>query len=211
MTPCELLARVGFDLLNANPTPPRDEDDRESIAAAMRQDHQSIARLLRDANKPAEMKPYNGARWLDRIIDWPDRVPALKVWAGNMTLPKIIVKHVKAMGDEPIDDLFAFTAPLKGASGIDARSAPKAIDIGFSLSALDMAIEQRPCVELLAIVGLQSVPLISFGRHEVGVLHDGKLYRWPIEDRDGDYLKRWGDNMVRLEWDWQGKLAPNYK
>lgn len=200
MSPCELLARIGFDALNTSPanhgTFADYDEDRDHSAMAVIADHRNIADRMRESEL-SDNPNYNGATWMGHLIDWPDRVPAVKSWAGQMSLKKIIAKFVKSLGKAPIDDLFAFRAGLKGASGIDARVCPNAIDVGFNLpDHPDMLIEMRPGVELLAMIGMQHVPIVSFARREVGVMHDSKLYRWQIEKRDGGYLRRWGDEVA---------------
>src|SRR5882724_1560884 len=199
MTPCELLAKIGFDALNTSPANHSSfsdyDDDREHSALAVIADHRAIANRMRDSEL-SDNANYQGAKWLGHLIDWPDRVPALKTWAGQMSLKKIIAKFVKSLGKEPIDDLFAFRAGLKGGSGMDASVCPNAIDAGFSLADHpEILIEMRPGVELLAVIGLQHVRLMSFARQEVGILFDNKIYRWAIEKRDGGYLRRWSDNL----------------
>lgn len=203
MSPCELLARIGFDALNTSPANQYDfpdyDDDREYSALAQIADHCSVADRMRESEL-TDNQNYNGVVWLGRRIDWPDRVPAMKTWAGQMSLKKIIGKFVKSLGKQPINDLFAFRAPLKGASGLDSRSCPNAIDVGFSLNAHpEMLVEMRPGIELLAVIGLQQMPILSFARRDVGILYDGKIYRWRIEKRDGGYLSRWGDEMQVAE------------
>lgn len=84
------------------------------------------------------------------------------------------------------------TAKGEGPSGIDAVSAVNAIDAGFSPSNLDMDIACRPGVEVLAVLGLESVPLVSFGPRECGFLHDGRVWRFDVEERDGGYAFWWG-------------------
>ena len=62
----------------------------------------------------------------------------------------------------------------------------RSIDIGFSPSRLGMDIQCRPAVELLAIVGLETVPLVSFGPRDCGFLHGGCVWRFTVEQREGE-------------------------
>jgi hypothetical protein len=55
-----------------------------------------------------------------------------------------------------------------------------------------MDIQCRPGVELLAIFGLETVPLVSFGPRSCGFVHGGRLWRFSVEARDGGYAFRWG-------------------
>lgn len=190
MNACEYLAPIGFDCLLGTATPPRDEDDPESVAAARRDDHQRVRDLL--LSTPATSLPgRDGAVWVRRLT-WPDRVPGLKTWAGNQTLPKLISKLQVAVRKSPSEDLFELRVPMKGATGIDALSCQNAIDIGFSPSTLDMEVLQRPALELLAIVGLERLPLLSFANRVCGFVEKGRIWQFPVEERDGGYYHRWG-------------------
>lgn len=197
MNACEYLSRVGFDALLGTATPSADEDDAEAVEAARLADHRRVCnRLLSVPAKP--LVGREGVSWLGQIT-WVDRVPGLKTWAGQVTLPKLISKLQDAIRKPSPDDLFEFRCPLKGATGIDALSCQNAIDIGFSPNALDMPVVQRPAMELLAIYGLETLPLLSFASRVCGFVHDGKLWRFPVEERDGGYYHRWGTvTEVRL-------------
>lgn len=185
MNACEYLAQVGFDALLG-----------EVARPARRSDHRRVyERLL--AKEPSPMSNNReGALWLVPIT-WPDRVPGLKCWAGQVTLPKIIAKLQAAVRTQPDGDLFELRAPIKGASGIDALSCPSAIDVGFSVNALGMAVVQRPAMEMLAIYGLETLPLVSFAAHECGFIHDGFIWRFPVEGRGDGHYRRWG-NVERI-------------
>jgi hypothetical protein len=190
MNACEYLSRVGFDALLGAATPPTEEDDPEAVEVARRADHRRVCdRLL---SLPAKaLVGREGVSWLGQIT-WVDRVPGLKTWAGQVTLPKLITKLQDAVCKHSPADLFEFRCPMKGASGIDALSCQNAIDIGFSPNALDMPVVQRPAMELLAIYGLETLPLLSFANRVCGFVHDGRLWRFRVEDRDGGYYHRWG-------------------
>lgn len=190
MNACEYLARVGFDAMLGTATPPDDEDDPESVEAARLADHERVrAELL--SVKPAPLTGREGAAWV-RQITWPDRVPGLKTWAGNQTLPKLLAKLQAAVRTDSPVGLFEFRHPMKGATGFDALSCQDALDIGFSPNVLDMEVVQRPGLELLAVVGLETLPLVSYAPRECGFVHDGKLWRFPVELREGGYYHRWG-------------------
>ena len=173
---CEYLARIGYDALLTQLGDGPDNDQR-------------ILDLMRsgEAKEPAG---GNGCHWLGRAIDWPNRIPNLKTWAGNMTLAKIVKSRVKALRNAT--DPFAFEAAINGVTGLDFVSANiDAINVGFSAARLGMPIIQRPGVELLAIIGLNDLPLISFGHRDCGFIYDGKIWRFAIEFRNGGYLARW--------------------
>lgn len=202
---CEYLARVGYAALLADlggPTDPErvDEDDADAIAAAQESARLADHARVRGAMLAAKAAPRGGdllgARWV-RIITWPDRVPGLKTWAGQSTLTRIISAHQSRLREADAADLFLATGWYqtdrgKGPSGLDARTCQDSIDVGFSASATGMAILCRPGVELLAIVGLEAVPLVSFGPRDCGFFHAGRLWRFEVESRDGGYYHRWG-------------------
>jgi hypothetical protein len=68
-----------------------------------------------------------------------------------------------------------------------------------------MDVQCRPAVELLAVVGLEAVPLVSFGPRLCGFVHDGQLWRFEVEGRSGGYAYRWGEvsAVSRLPEPWE--------
>lgn len=232
---CEYLARIGFAWLLHAPL----QESEQCLAESTTADHRMVLERMLDA----DVRPYPthaGCYWLTSIT-WPDRVPRLATWSGQLTLPKLIKKYQKALrlyatqrskerpaeaeaeraaaaarerrpfaeivAEEelpwaererppalnPRDDLFAIEIALAGTSGIDPRTAVDPIDAGFSLHATDTLVYQRAALELLAIIGLQQVPLISFGSRWCGFLHGGRVWHFRIEMRAGGYYARWGD------------------
>lgn len=198
MNACEYLAQVGFRLLRGEPTDWEDDTPQAEEAAA-RADHWRVKAILGDIGATAIR---NGvclrSPWFEPMnITWPDRLPDLKTWAGQQTLDKIVAKLVQAISQAEGDNLFSLRMPMKGATGFDSLSCPDAIDCGFSPAALDMEVVQRPALELLAIIGLESLPLISFGHRQCGFIHGDLTWRFPVEPRDGGYYHRWG-NLSRV-------------
>lgn len=212
MNACEYLARVGFDALLeelGGPTPTCFDDEspcegvlRESDAPAI--DHARVRDHILAAEKPLpRAAELLGAKWLGRVITWPDRVPGLVTWSGNQSLPEIIRARVKALAAKECGTLLYdwMTTPVPkkkggvvpGHSGLDALCCQNKIDVGFSPATIGMPVAYRPALELLAIVGLESVPLVSFAARECGFVHDGKIWRFVVEQRDGGYYHRWGD------------------
>lgn len=253
MNTCEYLATVGLATLVAEtggPTPiVWDEDAPENAPGGYREaernarlaDMARVRAMILDAERAAPRTgDLSGAKWLGRVISWPDRVPGLKTWGGRVTLAGLIRDRVAALradkGATP--DLFAVRGLLAGhtspkvkalrtkqgkarrlagaidtgvapvaeadvdpdadpvisaATGWDALTCQRAIDIGFSPVALGMDITFRPALELLACVGLEAVPLVSFEARVCGFAHAGKVWRFPVLDRDGGYAKTWGD------------------
>lgn len=204
MLACEYLALLGYRHVLGAPTAPRDEDDAESRAAAKQIDDARVFSALLDTEPKPMLRGALGALWL-RPITWPDRVPGFVTWAGQQTLPKIIRARQLAIRwegegkagrkhrDLSTADPLTLTVPMRGASGIDANSCPLALDAGFSVSTLEMSVAQRPALELLAIIGLELVPLVSFAPRECGFVADGVLWRFSVEARDGSYYHRWGE------------------
>lgn len=170
-TPLELLANIGYRYLT-------------------RSNEAALEFLL----SPVIARPdYHGVQWGGKNITWPDRVPDLKTWSGQMKLSTLIKKYQAALqGYDPSTSLLEFQVPLVGASGMDPAAAQDAIDVGFSLNKAGMPVMQYPGRELLAIVGLETVPIVSLGRRKVGVIYGGKIWRWKIFKRAGGYLSKWG-------------------
>jgi hypothetical protein len=205
-TPCEHLARIGLDWLGRHLG--RDqtvwlpgEIDEEPAPASYEWVYDALT-----GTDPSPVQNRAGVQWIIPIT-WPDRVPQLAIWSGQQALAKIIAKNQRAIqGRErrsgrrletfaratDTHDPCTFTAPLHGASGLDIQSCPRSIDVGFSPAALDMAVWQRPALELLAILGVEIVPLVSLAVNEYGYIHEGRLWRFPIVARDGGYYHAWG-------------------
>lgn len=246
MNAAEYLARVGFDYLIARAGGPTrsewaDEDDRDALdtvsETARLADHQRVRDILTDPEQVPQQRAnaLNGARWIDLVLSWPDRVPRLKPWAGRSTLSQIITQRRSALlrAESGIDLLKWITFPKPattvkktkacaknneppktslammrvffgttnepedlregiGHSGIDSYPCVNSRDAGFSPYETGIMVAYRPAVELLAIIGIETVPLVNFGKRDCGFVHAGKVWRFPIEDRDGD-RKRWGN------------------
>ena len=179
---CEHLAQIGFAKLLHSPI----ESAARICQSATTADHLLVLeRMLESAPKPC---PFGeGVYWITRI-DWPDRMPHLQTWTGQVTLPKLIKKyqsalreHVKQREKERVIER----------RELDAAAAPDPVDAGFSLHQTGMLVYQRIAVELLAIIGLQQVPLVSYGIRWCGFLHAGRAWQFRIEMRSGGYYSRW--------------------
>lgn len=203
MYACDYLARVGFDCLRDGLSAPDVEDSEwddmseEEVKAARLADHSRVRELLLGTKPTPRSGNLMGAKWLCWIT-WPDRVPGLKTWAAQSTLPKIIAAHQRRLAACQPGDLFEArsvyrTGKNEGPSGFDPGTCRDSIDIGFSPSAHGMDIVCRPGIELLAIVGLESLPLVSFGPRECGFIHEDQTWRFRVEPREGGYFYRWGD------------------
>ena len=180
VNPCVSFARLGFRLLLERAGGPTDDEG----------DNEKVREILL-SERPEPIQGKDGVRWLGEL-HWPDRVPGLKTWSGQQTLAKLIRERQKAVEDATEGDLFALKAYLKGTSGLDADVSTDALDVGFSPDVLGLAVEQRPALELLAVVGAESVPLVSFGRRVCGWHEAGRLWRFRVAPRGGDtYYHRW--------------------
>lgn len=197
--PCEWFAQLGFFAVlerigQSQPVEDWSQEggtdaDREAYLAARTRDHQRVADWLREADV-YPIGNRDGATFGVIRIGWPDRVPALKVWAGQMTLAKIAKKLQAALPRE-VADVLAVTAGLKGASGLDRQAAPTALEAGFSLNATGMLIETRIGMELLAIIGAETIPLTVYPDGRIGYEAGETRWAFAIEDRN-DYYGRWG-------------------
>ena len=215
--PCEHFALIGLEavLNQIGRSEPIDDlseeldseqasrEMREAYAAARKADAEAVLEFLRSADSPRPLSHGDGAQWAGFILNWPDRVPSLKVWSGNQTLAKIIRERQKAIltakpmpahecsfprQPEPVRWLMSHIAPLKGASGLDRLSARTAIEMGFDPAG--MFRETRVAIELLAIIGAQHVAFIPYDFRRIGYIYDGYHWSMRIEKR-GDYYGRW--------------------
>lgn len=185
VNPCEILARVGFEIaLQAIGGSVVSDDE----ADGHKDDHARVADYLR-SDKPTER--YETVRWLGRRLMWPHRLPELVTWGGQQTLAKLIARRQSALGRDRIENILSFTAPMTGASGLDPLINLDALDVGFSPNQLGMSVMQRPGVELLAILALESVPIISFGRQRYAISHEMIQWEFRVESRGSKYYKRW--------------------
>lgn len=192
MNTCEYLARIGFLLLNNEPTPCEDDTEDDLLRNHL-EDHQKIRQILLTPARPFQDK--DGARWITPIT-WPDRLPDLKTWSGRQTLPGIIAKLQEEVRKSEQVNLFEMASFMHGASGfngIACQDSLDSLDIGFSPAALGIAVRQYPARELLAILALETLPLVSFGRRHVGFIHDGQIWQFKVEPRDSGYYYRWGE------------------
>ena len=189
MLACEYLARVGFAFLVQHVRVNADDGMREHMA------NPAVHRQIRDLLLSAKPTPHgrDGAQFLIPLT-WPDRILGLKTWAGRQDLVKILRKLQSMLRSADGEDLFTVEMGAQGSSGIDARSSPSTLEIGFSLTATKTPIVQRPGLELLAAIGLETLPIISYSYRDVGVIHRGRVLRWRVESRDeGGYYHRWGN------------------
>lgn len=150
------------------------------------------------------LKPWAGRSTLPQIITqrrtalsrrFPDELAGRIDLLSWSSIPRPeAAKRVKAKVSgappvPPVEDM----REGQGHSGIDALCCQGALDLGFSPDALDLRVAYRPALELLAIIGIETVPLVSYGPRECGFLHDGRAWRFAVEERDGGYRYRWGE------------------
>lgn len=194
---CEYLAQVGYTWLLGSPHQPADEDDADAIAEARQRDHDLVIERLLETKAEARVYESRGVNWICEVT-WPDRVPGLITWSGQQTLPKLIAARQAAASEslgfeDQARNPLTLTAALSGASGLDPQACVDAIDAGFSISKLGVLIVQRPALELLAVLGLEQVPLVSFAARSCAFVHNGTLWRFDVHAREGGYYHRWGE------------------
>jgi hypothetical protein len=204
-TPLQLLSELALQYLG--------------VTAALPDQQRLLTSLLQPLKLPSGDKQatrIGGGLW----IDWPETLPYLVPWSGQVTLARLVSKYQIAVYEAisgkvvkpgrgearrlppsavdlqctgPIVDL---QCSIKGASGMDTWAAQDPIDVGFSTNALGMEIMQSPVRELLAIMAVQVLPIVRTSRREYGVtieMPDGgtHLACWTCEPRAGGYTRRW--------------------
>lgn len=137
------------------------------------------------------------ANWLGVRIRWPQRLPDLRTWAGQQTLRHVIEARREALAydivtqakksrqkiDLPEDvGLLDWRRPIHGMLGIDHRSTASNLDIGFSPDALGMRVNCYAAAELLAILGVDLMPLIRWGHRAYGYITTDHMHA-PDPDR----------------------------
>ena len=82
--------------------------------------------------------------------------------------------------------LLDWKLPYPTMSGLDPRTAGTALDIGFSPSVLGMSVMTYAAAELLAVLGMESSPLLRYGYQEYGYqdMH-GDWWAFRVVDRSG--------------------------
>lgn len=201
--PLDYFAQVGFFALLdhiGGPTQPdydwsRDtEDERQQEEArrlyceARRTDHQRLTDWLRRA-KVTPRQHYDGCRIADLRLYWPDRVPRLKTWSGHQSLARLASDRIKALPPD-VPDLLTVAAPLQGASGLDRMAAPTSLETGWSANDLLIPTVTRIGAELLAMIGLERLPITIYPDLVMEYTAGGARWRVQREDRDG-YYGRW--------------------
>ena len=198
--PCEWFSEIGFAAIldrlgRAAPDADWSEEggtyeDREAFLGARRLDHQRVANWLREA-VVTPIRHRNGVIMGDVRIMWPDRVPRLKTWAGRQSLVQIIRQRQQALPDE-VPDVLACEAAISGASGIDRGSATTSLEDGFSVDAVGMKRVTRIGMELLAIVGLETLPItVHPDGRSLSYEAAGSRWIFAVEARN-KYFSRWG-------------------
>lgn len=199
--PAHYCAQVGWRWLLAHiggPSEPADDwsqeggddGDRAQYLAARRMDHQRVADWLRAARVRA-ITDRDGCHIGDVTITWPDRAPQLAVWAGQQTLARLVAQRQRAM-PENVTDVMAIEAPIKGASGI-GPGASTALEVGFSIDDNDMMRVTAVAVELLAIIGAETMPITLMPDGRIAYdTSDGARFAFRVERRGQSYYRRWG-------------------
>lgn len=154
-----------------------------------------VVRVLLTPARPVVNR--DGCQWFQQI-SWPDRMPELKTWAGQVTLPGLIKKlqaPLRKAHFETVEDLLNFQAPLQGVSGFDYVAAADPLDVGFSTNALGIPVMQKVGQELLAVYAMECLVLTSWSHPDkrlCGFVADGTIYQMEVQPRAGGYYFRWG-------------------
>jgi hypothetical protein len=164
---------------------------RADYLAARKRDMERVIDYLRTA----EVRPMHhrdGAMFGTRRLAWVDRMRSLKTWAGPQTLAKLIESRQKAMKGDIVDAM-TFEAPMSGASGFDRRvgAARPALENGFSVDETGMKSMTLVALELLAVIGLETIALSVQTDGAFIYEAGGKRWRFKTESRN-DYYGRWG-------------------
>lgn len=86
--------------------------------------------------------------------------PEMKIWAGNMTAPKIVQNLLHALRPPSNAGWLDREEPVTGRLDVDPRGTWNALDLGWSINEHKEAnMLCRPWVQLLAMVGLQEFPV----------------------------------------------------
>ena len=171
----------------------RCEQARADYLAARKRDMERVIEYLQHAE--VRLIPCrDGAMFAGRRLAWPNRVPSLKTWAGQQTLPKLIMERQAALKGD-IADVMTFEAPMGGASGFDRRggAARTALENGFSLDKNGIKSMTLVGLELLAVIGLETVALTVEPNGALVYEAGGKRWRFKTESRN-DYYGRWGSS-----------------
>ncbi len=197
--PCEWFAQLGFFVVleKIGRSEPEedwseeggDETDRRKFLEARRADHERIAAWLKEA-QISPIAHRDGADVGGIRLMWPDRVPALKVWSGRQTLAGLAKQRRNALAKN-VSDVFSFEVGIKGASGLDKGTASTPREDGFSCDALGMERVTRVGMELLAMIGLETVPITVYPDGSLEYEAGGSRWRFCIEDRN-QYYGRFG-------------------
>lgn len=200
--PCDYFAKVGYEIIlnrigHTQPFGQIGDPDEGFDAAAFRaarfDENIRVATELGEA-KISKLFGRRGIFIGSHAVRWPDRIPSLVTWAGRQTLENIALSRQDAVGPMTlgVGPLSEYIAQLGGASGFDGSFAPTQLEVGFDVTnAHQMTMGVRIYIELLAIIGLETIPITiypdgrSFG-YEAG----GRKWKFAMEPR-GDYYGRW--------------------
>ncbi len=134
---------------------------------------------------------------------------AFTTWSGNQSPQQIIYDRLLPALRDVIksehEDWFFARVPLTGRFGFDHAAAVKAIDVGWSPDEQDIPVATSPCIELLAMIGLQrfrptqlneqssfayqtwvdaATPLVAVAK-VAGLIHDSgsQRFQFTVEER----------------------------
>lgn len=202
-SPAQHFALAGYQYLDAridNSAQPSDDYEDEHPGAVDAWRDKAILALLRGSEPPKKQRKEPDENGKEKIvtlagvrIDWHLALPELKVWAGKANMLTVTSRRLAALWEcEPDGSrLLDWTVPLKTASGLDARIQTDPIDVGFSLAALGMKIMTFAAAELLAIIGLQTSPIVRWSKENYGYADaTGQWWRFRVLDRSDGYHRK---------------------
>lgn len=195
-SPAQHFGRVAYDFLASQITDwdGCPDDDAPAAEHAADLDRRVLRLLLADAPAYKKRKQSDDSPREEIItlagerIGWHRALPELKCWAGQMSLRSIVGARVAATVEagEPGAPLLDWQVPLKTCSGIDARCAPHALDDGFSVAMLGMAIYTYTACELLAVLGMGISPIVRYGYRNYGYVDPlGQWWQFHVAERQG--------------------------
>ncbi len=179
--PLVLLARAGWEALLPDPATYAGDPDDEGQSAAWELE-QVLAQLLQPPVMRGDALFFAG-----RKMTWPKRCPNLVTWAGRQSLETVILARQKCIVPEEVTDAFSHVTDLRGESGLDPDYSATPAERGWSPDAEDVAVPQRPVLELLGIVGAEVTPIVSFGPRQCGIITEGAVHRFAVRCRVGYY------------------------
>lgn len=174
----EILSAGLAELVEAAQEEIGHDDDQEAVATKKK----------RKAEKPIKI---DAVTLCGICIDWPHQRRALKTWAGQSTLAKLIASRLAAMSqwDQSCDAL-DYECGIQGVCGLMPGQHLTSLDIGFSPNEISMKTMTHPWREIALMIGVQFAPIVS-ADHLHSICWSGDWHSWRVVDRNPPYLFAW--------------------